>query len=229
MVPLFFLREPARRETEAGPSADFGTLSRELWERRAFLAPLFAGQMSIVMADAAAGIWAAPVLSRNFGLQPGDFAGWMGALMLGSGLIGSILGGFSADLGMKSRRRGGLLIGAVIAAAIGIPAALFPVAGSVSTFALALGVLATSGAVTGLVMAVALTVLLPNELRGLTIGAFIALAGLLGFGVAPPLVALVSDLLGGETQLAPALALVSLITSLCGFAGFWLAMRRAPV
>ena len=45
------------------------------------------------------------------------------------------------------------------------------------------------GTVTGLVTSVALTVLLPNELRGLCIGAFIAIAGLIGFGVAPSLVA----------------------------------------
>jgi hypothetical protein len=41
------------------------------------------------------------------------------------------------------------------------------------------------GAVTGLVVSVALTVLMPNELRGLCIGAFIAIAGLIGFGLAP--------------------------------------------
>lgn len=229
LVPLLLLREPARREAEAGPRAGVRMLVRELWARRLFLAPLFAGQMSIVMADSAAGIWAAPVLTRRFGLQPGAFAGWMGALLLTSGLAGSVLGGLGADFGMKRASRGGLLLAAVIAAAIGIPAALFPVAGSVPLFAVALGTLATCGAVTGLVMAVALTVFLPNELRGLTIGAFIALAGLFGFGVAPPLVALVSDLLGGEAQLPLALAGVSLVTSICGVFGFALAMRQAPV
>lgn len=229
LLPLFLLREPPRRETAAGPRAGMGAQARELWSRRRFLLPLFAGQMSVVMADSAAGIWAAPVLSRNFGLQPGDFAGWMGLLMLGAGLIGSVLGGVTADLGSTSGRRGGLLIGAVIAAGLGIPAALFPLAETVPVFALALGMLATCGAVTGLVMAVALTVFLPNELRGLTIGAFIALAGLFGFGVAPPLVALASDLMGGEAQLPMALALVGIVTSVLGFAGFALAARRIPV
>ena len=78
-------------------------------------------------------------------------------------------------------------------------------------------------------MAVALTVMLPNELRGLTIGAFITVAGLLGFGVAPPLVALVSDLLGGEARLPQALAIVGVATSVLGLGGFWAAMSRSPV
>lgn len=228
ILPLLLLRDPARRETVAGPRASFAVLMREVLAHRAFLAPLFVGQMSVVMADAAAGIWAAPVLSRSFGLQPGDFAGWMGLLLLGAGLAGSIVGGLSADLGAKSRVRGGLLLGAVLAAAAGIPAALFPIAGSVPLFAVALGVLTVSGAVTGLVMAVALTVWLPNEVRGLTIGAFLAFAGLFGFGVAPPLVAFASDILGGEGYLSAALAMVAVATSVLGFVGFLLAMRNAP-
>ena len=64
------------------------------------------------------------------------------------------------------------------------------------------------GTITGLITSVALTVLLPNELRGLSIGAFIAIAGLIGFGIAPSLVTMVSTLLGGEAMLREALAIV---------------------
>jgi MFS family permease len=229
MLPLFLLREPARREIAAGPNAPFKVVAGELWARRAFLAPLFAGQVCIVMADAAAGIWAAPVLTRNYGLQPTEFAAWMGLLMLGTGVVGALLGGFAADLGHRSGRRGGILVGAVIAAAAGIPAALFPISPDVSWFAIALGLLVLSGTVTGLVMSVALTVLLPNELRGLCIGAFITIAGLIGFGVSPTLVAWASDLLGGEQHLGEGLALVGVSVSVVGLLGFWTAMRHAPL
>lgn len=229
MIPLFFLREPPRHEVAAAVAKPpFRVVAGELWARRAFLIPLFAGQVGVVMADAAAGIWAAPVLSRNHGLTPGEFAGWMGLLVIITGVIGAVLGGLSADWGQKSGRRGGILLGAVIAAACGIPAALFPVIPDVTGFALALGVLLLSGTVTGLVMSVALTVLLPNELRGLCIGAFIAVAGLIGFGLAPTLVAAVSDWMGGEQHLAEALALVGVIVSVISVASFYRAMRHAP-
>jgi MFS family permease len=227
--PMLLLREPSRRETEVGTHAPFAVVSRRLWASRSFLGPLFLGQVSIVMADAAAVIWAAPVLSRTYGLQPGDFAGWMGMLILASGIVGSVLGAAAADIGQKNGAPGGLLRGAVIAAAIGIPAALFPIAPNVTGFAVALGALMLSGTVTGLVMSVALTVYLPNELRGLCIGAFIALAGLIGFGVSPTLVAAVSDLLGGEKQLGTALAMVGVTVSIVGLFGFWQAMRHAPI
>lgn len=228
ILPLFFMREPARREVEAGPGAPFKTVVRELWARRAFLGPLFAGQTSVVMADAAAGIWAAPVLERNFGVPPEQFAGWLGLIVLVAGIAGAILGGVAADLGQKTGRRGGLLIGAVIAAAVGVPAALFPVMGDVTGFKLAIGLLVLCGSVTGLVTSVALTTLIPNEVRGLCIGAFIAIAGLIGFGIAPVLVTLVSDFLGGEEHLGTALAVVGVGVSIVSVFAFLIAMRNAP-
>jgi len=228
LLPLLLLREPERREVEAGPGAPLRVVAGELWQRRAFLAPLFAGQVSVVMADSAAFIWSAPVLSREYGLSPGDFAGWMGLLVFSSGLVGAVLGGVSADLGQKSGRRGFILLGAVIAAGLGVPAALFPISGAIGLFAAALGLLVLCGTLTGLVVAVALTVLLPNELRGLCIGAFIAVAGLIGFGIAPSLVTAASAYMGGEQYLAEALALVGVATSAISFLAFALAMRRVP-
>lgn len=228
LLPLLLLREPERREVEASPNAPFRIVAAELWARRSFLGPLFAGQIAVVMADVAATVWVAPVLSRDFGLGPQEFAGWVGALMFGTGIAGAVLGGISADLGQKSNLRGGIILGAVVAAGLGVPAALFPLMPSLTTFAIALGVLSLCGAVTGLVVSVALTVLLPNELRGLCIGAFIAIAGLIGFGLAPWIVTRVSALMGGESMLAEALALVGVCVSAVSFFAFLMAMRRAP-
>ncbi|MBD8471504.1 MFS transporter [Sphingomonas sp. CFBP 8765] len=229
ILPLFLLREPVRQEVAAGTHAPFKVVAGELWARREFLIPLFIGQISVVMADAAAGIWVSPVLSRTFHLQPDQFAGWMGALLFGAGVVGAIVGGLSADRGQKSGRRGGLLIGAIFAAALGVPAALFPIMPSVPLFGVAVGLLVTCGAVTGVVTSVALTVLIPNELRGLCIGAFIAIAGLIGYGLAPTLVAAASGMLGGEAHLAQGLAIVGVVTSAISVVAFTIAMRRAPV
>jgi MFS family permease len=229
VAPLFLLREPARHEIEAGPRAPLRVVAGELWERRAFLVPLFVGQIAVVMADGAAGIWAAPLLERSYGLKPAAFAGWLGLIVLATGIAGSILGGLAADWGQKTGRRGGLLIGAVAAAVIGVPSALYPIMPNAAACMAVLGLLLFAGTVTGLIVSVALTVMLPNELRGLSIGAFIAIAGLIGFGLAPVLVALVGKAMGGEQHLAPALALVGTAVSLISVAGFAVAMKRAPL
>jgi len=228
IIPLLLLREPQRHEVEAGPSAPFKVLFGELKARRGWIIPLFVGQTSVVMADAAAGIWVSPVLERYYHLQAGEFAGWLGAIVFGTGIVGSILGGIVADMGQKSRVRGGLMVGAIAAALVGVPSSLFPVMPDVVTLAIALGALMLAGSVTAMVASVALTVWLPNELRGLGIGSFIAIAGLIGFGIAPALVTAVSAILGGEQHLAAALAIVGVAVSLVSVAGFWLAMKRAP-
>lgn len=224
---LFTVREPARREMLTGPSAPFRDVLRELWQRRRFLLPLFGGQIAVVMADASAGFLVAPTLSRSYGIQP-EQAGWVGGVLFVTGVVGSIAGGALADIGHKTGKRGGILYGALAAAALGIPAALFPLAGSVPVFAAGLGLLMFCGTITGLITAVVLSVLLPNELRGLCIGAFLALAGLIGFGLAPVLVAWISQLLGGEAHLGDALAIVGTAVSVLGTLGFWIAIRRAP-
>lgn len=228
-LPLLLLREPARHEVEAAPNAPFKVILSEVKARRGWIIPLFVGQTSVVMADAAAAIWVSPVLERSYHLQPSEFAGWLGALVLATGIIGSALGGIVADLGQKSHIRGGLMIGAIVAAAVGVPSALFPVMPNVSSFAVSIALLMLAGNVTAIVASVALTVWLPNELRGLCIGGFIAVAGLIGFGITPALVTAVSAWLGGESHLDVALALVGVCVSIISVAGFAAAIRHAPV
>jgi MFS family permease len=143
--------------------------------------------------------------------------------------LGALLGGFSADFGQRSGRRGGVLLGAVIASGLSIPFALFPVTPNIASFAFLLFGLLLGGTITGLVTATAIAVLLPNELRGLCVGSFIAIAGLIAFGLSPTLVTTLSAWLGGEGQLDAALALVGLVVSVLGFVSFLIAMRRAPV
>lgn len=228
VLPLLALREPRRREVAEAVHAPFRVLAAELWTRRGILIPLFIGQSSVVMADTAAVIWSAPVLSRSYGLSPDQFAGWMGLLLFSAGVLGTIIGGFASDIGHKSRVRGGILLGALVAAIIGVPAALFAVGPNVTLFAVGLGTLVLAGNVTGVVTSVTLTVLIPNELRGLCIGALISVAGLVGYGIAPVLVAAVSGLLGGEAHIAPALAVVGITVSVISVMAFAAAMRFAP-
>lgn len=200
----------------------------ELWARRAFLLPLFLGQTGALMADAAAVVWASPVLQRVYGIAPAEFAGWMGGIVFLASIAGALIGGVAADLGNRGGRRGGILVGAVVAAGVAVPAALFPIMPGTAGFGAALGVLLFGGTITGLVTATAIAVLLPNELRGLCVGAFIAFGGLIAFGLSPILVTGTSRWMGGEGQLGNALALVGLMVSLMAVAGFFVAMRHAP-
>ncbi len=227
LIPLMTLKEPPRHEVGGGGQA-LGPAMRAIWERRAFLGPLYLGYTAVIMADVAAAVWAAPVLQRFYGQEPADFAGWMGAVLLGSGVLGGLLGGVLADLGHRSRMRGGLMAGAVVAAVAGTPAAAFAIMPSVPLFALALGALLLAGAVMGLITATAMALVIPNEIRGVCLAFLMIVGGVVGFGVAPTLVTFGSDALGGEQHLAQALTVVGVTASAFSVLALLLAMINTP-
>lgn len=227
LLPLLALREPARLEVGEA-SAAIGPALRSLWARRKFLLPLFVGQISVVMADTAATVWAAPVLTRDFHQQPAEFGGWMGLALLTAGVLGAVFGGLSADFGHRSSRRGGILLGAVICAGLSVPAALFPIMPTVAGFGVMLALLLLAGAATGLITATSIAVLVPNEIRGVCLGAFIVISSIIGLGIAPMLVTFGSQALGGEAHLGMALAITGVITAGASFVAFVLAMIHAP-
>jgi len=225
-APLCLLREPARREVGI-EHAGLGAALKEILARRNFLGPLFVGQVTVVMADTAAGIWAAPVLVRDYHLSPEQFGGWMGLIILVAGIAGALLGGFAADFGHKLKLKGGVLIGAVIAASIAVPTALFPIMPTTAAFGCMLAVFLIAGAMCGLITATAIAVLVPNEIRGVCLGAFIVVGALVGLGVAPTLVTLLSTQIGGENAIGLALAITGTAVSALGLIGFALAFRHA--
>ena len=227
LFPLFFLREPQRHEVEL-QTTSVGPTLRALWAKRAFLIPLFAGQIGVSMADTAAGIWATPVLIRDYHLQPAAFAGWVGGLLFVAGILGSVVGGFGADLGQKTGWRGGLLIAAVAATALGIPAAFFPIMPNVGGFQILFFCLLLAGTMTSVVASTTVAVLIPNEERGACMAAFTLIGAIIGTSLAPTIVTFASSLMGGQQHLAVSLAATGLVTGVISLGGYLLAMRNAP-
>jgi len=170
-------------------------------------------------------IWAVPVLTRDFHQTPADFGTWMGLVNLGANIAGAVIGGLVADLGQRRRGRAGVLLGAVIGAALSVPAALFCVMPSVAGFAAMLAVLLCAGACVNIAATSAIAVILPNELRGICFSMLVAVIGIAAFGIAPLLVSLGAQALGREGHIAAPLAAVGVLTSLAAVAAFVQAMR----
>jgi hypothetical protein len=75
--------------------------------------------------------------------------------------------------------------------------------------------------------AAAIAVLVPNEIRGVCLGAFIVIGAIIGFGVAPTMVTLISDAIGGADALRYGLAVSGATTSMAAAIGFIFALRNA--
>lgn len=199
------VREPARQE-QHDRSGKTAAAFRELWQYRGFLLPLIVALLLSQVTIQAASVWATPILIRNHHLTPGQFAGWLSAVLLIGGIAGAAGSGLLGKLGQRYGGRAGVLVPAVIAALAIAPLSLFGIAVSVPLFATLLTAHIFAGAVVATLGVIAITLNIPNEVRGLALGANTLLTAIFAGATAPPLIALVSASFGGESQLGIAIA-----------------------
>lgn len=226
IVCLAFVSEPARQE-RSSKSLTFKAAIRALSTYKRFLVPLLIAMMSATIVFQAAAVWAAPLLIRNHGLSPGAFAGWLSAIVLGAGILGSFAGGQLAEFGRRRAGRAGVLVPALAAALVCAPLSVYAIVPSVPLLAVLLGGVLLLGATIATVGIVALTLNIPNDIRGLALGANVLATGMFGAALAPTLIGVVSSALGGDTQLGVAITVISAPAGLLAALFFYIAMRSA--
>lgn len=208
-IALAMLRmsEPARTGVAlVNPSA------RQVWEElrhhRAVIVPLVIGIVLVQTAVGAMLIWGAPMLSRNFGLAQDRVGTIMAIGLLVSGTLGPGVGGTLADichrLGGPHRAVSVLCMLALLSA----PAGLFGSApGVVTVSILLIGVMTLMLAI-ALMGITLVTIVIPNEVRGLCMSVLVAVNILFSVAVAPVAVSMLSGALGGPAMIGKALSLV---------------------
>lgn len=228
ILPLFLMKEPERHEVEQ-TSVALKPALQAFWKRRMFLGPLFIGNFAGSLAEGAAALWIGSVLIRQYHQTPGQFGGWVGLVILGSGIVGSVIGGFTADAGHKLKMRGGILLPALIATAISIPASAYAIMPTVAGFAGVLFLLLAGGVVVNLVNSAAIAVLIPNEERALSLAALKIGGTVVGGLLVPPIIVWMTTIIQGPTGLGQALTWLGVVTGILSLIGYWLAMMNAPI
>ena len=227
VLPLFLIREPVRHEVEqANPG--FKQAAQAFWKRRGFLGWLYVGNFAGGFAEGAAALWLGSVLVRQYGQSPGEFGGWVGLVILASGVVGSVIGGFTADLSQKLKIRGAILLPALIATALTIPASAYPIMPTVTLFAWVLFALLLGGTIVNLVNSAAIAVLLPNEERATSLAALAIIGKIVGGPVTAAVIVWMGMLFKGPMGLGMTLTWLGVITGIISLIGYWLAMRYAP-
>jgi len=217
MILAFFLREPQRTGVAVQKPSPRAAVT-ELWRYRAVLAPLVAGTAMVSVVDTATLIWAAPTLSRNFLLSADRVGSIMAIALLVNGIAGPVAGGLLADFCQRTggpRRTVWVLSGLVLLSA---PAGSFGMMRSLTATTVGLVVFLAVGNAINVMIAPLVTVIIPNELRGLSMATLSAVSGPLCLGLAPPAVSLLSQVTGGPATIGQALALVCIAFSLVGAA-----------
>ena len=189
------LREPKRRGVRAvGQKAvPVGEVFRFLWDNRAAFGPMFAGLgvMSLAMGTL---IWSAPFFQRTYGWGPAQYGVLAGILTAVVSPIGLIGGGLFAEWLARKGYDDANLRTVAIATTVYIPFGLAYPLMPTPTLALVLQVVGGAVVLAGSgPQNAALQVILPNEMRGQVTAAFLLVFSLIGGGIAPTLVALLTN------------------------------------
>jgi MFS family permease len=227
MLLILVMREPPRSGVVVkNPSTKKSVV--ELWRLQSVIAPVICGIVLIEIGLGAALVWTAPAFSRGFNLSPNAVGVIVAAALVVSGVFGPIAGGVLADRCQQTggpRRTMRVLTGLALLAA---PSGLFPIvprSGLASVVFVAFITIASAIIVMGSTL---LTVVNPNELRGLCMSLLVAAAVLFGVGLSPVTVSLLSGALGGPAMIGTALALVAMATCGLSAAAFGWGIRSYP-
>lgn len=208
LVALLMLtvREPARRGQEA--TGSFADLVAFVSQRRAVLIPHFLGLSLLTFAIYGYMAWVPTYFARAFAIAPADFAVEFGVATAVAGAVGLVLGGALAD----RRLRAGILDAHLrivrAAALLACPffvAMSFAPSSSAALGLFSIGFLAAS--LHGGVAGAALQLVTPNRLRGQVTALYFFVANLIGLGLGPTAVALLTDYVyGADAALGYSLA-----------------------
>jgi MFS family permease len=216
---MLAMREPVRTGVELRHPTVRQT-GTELWRYRAIIAPTLIGIVMAQVAAAAIFTWTAPTLARSYSEPPDRIGVILAAALMVSGILGPIAGGLLADYCQRTggpRRTLSFLTGLGFLSA---PAGLFALSGTITVAAVLLVFFVTLLTAVCVIGTVLLTIVVPNELRGLSMAVLASASALLGDGLAPVIVSGLSGQFQGISSMGHALTMVCVITSLVGGAMF---------
>jgi MFS family permease len=201
--------------------------SAALWHYRTKLATLSFGYFIVAVGYTAALVWTAPILARYFKLAPDRIGSLMGIVLLISGLLGPLLGGTLADLCQRTGGPRRLISLMMILSLVQVPSGFYGVMPNVPLLALLLFVLCSLCYVKGIICTTVASLIVPEELLGVTFGALNVLSAILS-STAPVAVSVLAERIGGIPGIREGLTSVCVITSLVGVAIFAVGRRYFP-
>ncbi|WP_329606599.1 MFS transporter [Paraburkholderia polaris] len=201
LLLLMTVREPARQEVtmasagfDASEHASIGDFARYLRLHAATFARVLTYPALLSVIGYGALAWAPALFERSFGMPPSRSGPVLGLIIAIAGAGGTLVCGFLSDAwtarGITAARFRVALLGSAVFA---MPCVLWPLMPDarlafvllfVSVFGLGIAQSAAPAAIQAVV---------PNRMRGQAIALYLLLAGLLGIGLGPTAVALVTD------------------------------------
>jgi MFS family permease len=204
--------------------------ARFLWERRRFFGPQFVALGLLAMIAYGMGAWGAEGIRRNpyLHLRPGDAAIIMGAGALVSSSVGMMLFGSLADWltarGFKDAAIRACAIAGLMTTILGIATQLATNVWMLFSGFVLLNLSLTAYAALG---PLAINMVTPNEIRGQGIALYLLVLNVIGLGVGPTIIPIISDhVLHDPSMLRYSIAIVC---GVCGITALCVLYAIRPV
>jgi predicted MFS family arabinose efflux permease len=227
---LFLVREPPRRGDPTATAAEPPSLRQIaafFWGQRAFFGRFYAAMAMIVIVLYALPTWMPTVLSRRFDESLSKIGLEYGLIVLFAGTAG-VLTGPMVNTWLRTRSGSGsqVTLAAGAAAALVPTTMLLPLAPTYYTTLVLAGVITFLFSLPQATSASALQMAAPARMRGVAAAIYVFIVSVVGLGIAPLLVALITDrVFGDPARLSTSLAIVCAISAV---GAAWLAARALP-
>lgn len=192
---LLIVREPARgtAQTDVTPPR-LPEVARYFWDGRAFFGRFYLGMAGIILVLYALPAWMPALLMRRFAIDPRTVGLQYGTTVLIAGTVGVLAGPLLGRWFARRGRDAPSLRVAVTAAMALVPVSiLLPMAPTYALGLIAAGVATFFFSLPQAMGASALQTASPPLMRGVAAAIYVFLVATIGLGVAPTLVALLTD------------------------------------
>lgn len=216
LCAVFFLttREPGRHSAETSTTQPLGEVLAYFRHRWRLYLGLFLGAGGVNLIVFAYGAWAPELFRRTYGWTISQAGFAFGATGIIAAAAGTISFTMLAEFLRKRGRRDGLVLAALLASLTGCTAAIAaPLApeASQALVGIAIMIFALSGCSNLAVVSVQF--IAPGEIRATAIALLFMCTTMIGLGLGPPVVAMLSEgVFSGTGGLAPALSLLAGVT-----------------
>lgn len=228
-LAFLLVREPARHGVLVGTSSvPFGQVVAYLWRNRRTVLCHNLGFAMIAFVSYGAGAWIPSFFIRTYGLTPGTVGVTYGTIVMLAGCAGIVFGGRLADHWLRQGKTDAALrVGVWAAGLAAVSHALFlTVPGATLAWVFLAPAVFFVGMPFGAAPA-AIQEIVPNRMRGQASAIYLFVVNLLGLGVGPTAVALITDYVFHDDQaLGWSMLIIALVG--CGSAMALLAAGLKP-
>ena len=192
-LAFLLVKEPPREGAGADSSVPFGVVVAHLWQNRRTVLCHNLGFAMLAFCSYGTAAWVPSFFIRTFDWQAGQVGIIYGLIVMVFGCLGIVFGGWLTDRWLKQGRTDAALRVGILAAGVAIFSGVYLLANS-GTLAAVLMVPAVFalGMPFGAAPA-AIVAIVPNQMRGQTAAVYLFIVNLIGLGVGPTAVALVTD------------------------------------